>query len=50
MYEIEKILSHKIDEKKNKVLFEVKWKGGSSQDNTTWEYFLGFTRDAPILV
>ena len=48
-YEVERILSHKIDLRKNELMFLIKWKGYSDKD-ATWEQFESFAKDTPSLV
>lgn len=48
-YEVEKIINHRIDFRKRDLKFLVKWKGYDEEDST-WESFGDFARDAPELV
>ena len=48
-YEVEKIINHRIDFRRAERKFMVKWKG-YDEDDSTWETFRDFARDAPELV
>ena len=46
---MEKIINHRIDFRKRDMKFLVKWKG-YDEEESTWESFNDFSKDAPELV